>query len=95
MATFFLVAQEPVANKQQQDCRLIVQVTSAAEGGDNQALQQEAEAAMKEKFPSASTFDLISEQAAAGHAQTDPAPTTGSMNLESGAQLAWTLARTN
>jgi hypothetical protein len=94
MATFFLVAEEPVANKQQQDCRLIVHVTATAEGGDNQVLQQEAEAAMKKRFPAASTFDLISEQAATAYSQGDPAPTTGSMNLETG-QLAWTLARIN
>jgi hypothetical protein len=94
MATFYLVAQEPVANEQQQDCRLIVQVTGTAEGGDNQALQQEAEAAMKERFPAALTFDLISEQAATAYSQADPAPTTGSINVKSG-RVSWCLARTS
>jgi hypothetical protein len=94
MATLYLVAQEPVANEQQQDCRLIVQVNGTPEGGDNQALQQEAEAVMKERFPAALTFDLISEQAATAYSQADPAPTTGSTNLKSG-RVSWRLARTS
>ena len=94
MAKLFLVAQEPIANEQQQDCRLVVKVTSAAETGDAQALQQEAEAALKQKFPAASTFDLISERAATAYTEADPAPTTGSTKLKSG-QLSWSLVRTS
>ena len=49
MAAFYLLADETVQNQQQQDCRLIVEI-SAPDGADNQRLHKAAEIAIKEKY---------------------------------------------
>jgi len=45
MAAFYLLADETVQNQQQQDCRLIVEI-SAPDGADNQRLHKAAEIAV-------------------------------------------------
>jgi hypothetical protein len=48
MADSYLLAEEPIPNHQQQDCRLIVQL-NGPEGVDIQTLQMEGLNALKEK----------------------------------------------
>src|ERR1700719_3901411 len=57
MAAFYLLADETVQNQQQQDCRLIVEI-SAPDGADNQRLHKAAEIAIKEKFGTALTLKI-------------------------------------
>ncbi len=49
MAILYFLADEPVQNHAQQDCRLIVEV-HAPDGADIKWVHAEAEIAMKEKF---------------------------------------------
>jgi len=73
MAAFYLLADETVQNQQQQDCRLIVEI-SAPDGADNQRLHKAAEIAIKEKFGTALTLKPITKQAASHYLEVDPVP---------------------
>jgi hypothetical protein len=91
MTKLFLLANEPVPNHQQQDCRLVVEVRSSVET-DNVSLQKVAEVEIKKNFDKALTFQPISERAAAEYLNFDPANTTGQLEL-SNASLIWHLPR--
>jgi hypothetical protein len=93
MADSYLLAEEPIPNHQQQDCRLIVQL-NGPEGVDIQTLQMEALNALKEKYGKSLTLGPITEEAAEGYLRSDPGPDTGSMDLDSGI-LLWHLTRIN
>jgi hypothetical protein len=47
MAAFYLLAEETIQNSQQQDCRLILEI-SAPDGADHEVLHKAAEIATKE-----------------------------------------------
>jgi hypothetical protein len=89
MTTFFLLANESVPNQQQQDCRLIVQVSTLSDD-DNVALHKTAEVEVKKAFDKALSFNPISSAAAAEYLQADPGSTQGSIDLPSGS-LSWHL----
>jgi hypothetical protein len=93
MATSYLLAEEPISNHQQQDCRLIAQL-EAPQDADIEALQIEAQNALKEQFGRNLTLKPITEQAARQYLQSDPGPDVGSISLDSGS-LLWHLARIN
>jgi hypothetical protein len=63
VAILYFLADEPVQNHQQQDCRLIVEV-HAPDGADIQWVHAEAEIAMKEKFGEGFALKPTTEQAA-------------------------------
>ena len=93
MATSYLLAEEPVSNHQQQDCRLIAQL-DAPQDAEIEALQMEAQNALKEKYGKHLTLTPITKDAAEGYLRSDPGPDMGSINLDSGT-LLWQLARIN
>jgi hypothetical protein len=80
MAAFYLLAEETVQNSQQQDCRLILEI-SAPDGADHQALHKAAEIATKEQFAQVLTLKPITKRAASQYLQVDPAPDHGRLNL--------------
>ena len=93
MAAFYLLADETVQNQQQQDCRLIVEI-SAPDGADNQRLHKAAEIAIKEKFGTALTLKPITKQAASHYLEVDPVPDHVALNLTTdNVPLIWHLAR--
>jgi hypothetical protein len=91
MTKLFLLANEPVPNQQQQDCRLVIEVRSPIDT-DNVSLQKAAEVEIKNDFDQALTFQPISETAAAEYLNTDPNNTNGELEL-SNATLTWHLPR--
>ena len=80
MAILYFLADEPVQNHQQQDCRLIVEV-HAPDGADIKWVHAEAEIAMKEKFGEAFALKPTTEQAASKYLEEDPGTTHGALNL--------------
>jgi hypothetical protein len=82
MATFYLLANHPVQNHQQQDCRLIVQVNPPS-GSYSKGLHREAESVIKEKYGQGLTLDPISQEEALQYAQSDPGLTQIPFNLKS------------
>jgi hypothetical protein len=91
MTKLFLLANEPVPNHQQQDCRLVIEMNSPVEA-DNVSLQKAAEVKIKKNFDQPLTFQPISEKAAAEYLSSDPANNTGQLELEN-ARLIWHLPR--
>ncbi len=91
MTTFFLLANESIPNQQQQDCRLIVEVSTLLDE-DNVALQKKAEDEIRKEFDSSLSFNPISRAAAVEYLQTDEGSTTGSIDISSGI-LSWHLPR--
>jgi hypothetical protein len=75
VAILYFLADEPVQNDQQQDCRLILEV-HASDGADIQWVHAEAEIAMKEKFGEGFALKPTSEQAASKYLEADPGATT-------------------
>ena len=92
MATFYLMAEEPVRNRQQQGCRLIAEI-QAPEGADAQALQSAAQGLLKEKYGEALSFKPISEKEVLTYLQSDSRAFRGWTHLDPGV-LHWYLART-
>jgi hypothetical protein len=93
MAILYFLADEPVQNHQQQDCRLIVEV-HAPDGADIKWVHAEAEIAMKEKFGEGFALKPTTEQAASKYLEADPgAPTHGALNLATDVPLFYHLAR--
>jgi hypothetical protein len=93
MATSYLLAEEPISNRRLQDCRLIAQL-EAPQDADIEALQIEAQNALKEKYGKSLTLKPITEEAAEGYLRSDPGPDKDSLKLDSGT-LLWHLARIN
>jgi hypothetical protein len=92
MAILYFLADGPVQNDQQQDCRLIVEV-HASDGADVQWVHAEAEIAMKEKFGERFALKPTSEQAASKYLEADPGATHGALNLVTDVPLFYHLAR--
>src|SRR5258708_27544049 len=80
MAILYFLADEPVQNHAQQDCRLIVEV-HAPDGADIKWVHAEAEIAMKEKFGEGFALKPTTEQAASKYLEVDPGATHGALNL--------------
>jgi hypothetical protein len=92
MAILYFLADEPVQNHQQQDCRLIIEV-HAPDGVDIKWVHAEAEIAMKEKFGEGFALKPTTEQAAAKYLDADPGLTHGTLDLATGIPLFYHLAR--
>jgi hypothetical protein len=93
MAIFYLLAETPVLNHQQQDCRLIAQVI-APDGTEIQALHLAAQKGLKDKFGRSMTFKPITEYEFRQCFESDPGRSSGSFNLNPGV-LLWHLVRMN
>lgn len=91
MATIYLMAEEPVPDRQQQDCRLIVRA-EAPQGTPGPDLLGAVENAVREKFQSGLTLKETTEQAAQQYVESDPTADTGSFELNPGS-LEWHLVR--
>ncbi|HYY26824.1 MAG TPA: hypothetical protein VE860_02720 [Chthoniobacterales bacterium] len=91
MTKLFLLANQPVPNQQQQDCRLVIEIRSPVQT-DNASLQKAAEVEIKKNFDQALTFQPISEKAAVEYLSSDPTNTNGQLELND-ATLIWHLPR--
>ena len=92
MAILYFLADEPVQNHAQQDCRLIVEV-HAPDGADIKWIQAEAEIAMKEKLSEGEIrLKPTTEQAASKYLDADPGATHGALNLATDIPLFYHLA---
>jgi len=93
VAILYFLADEPVQNHQQQDCRLIVEV-HAPDGADIKWVHAEAEIAMKEKLSEGEIrLKPTTEQAASKYLDADPGATHGALNLATDVPLFYHLAR--
>jgi hypothetical protein len=98
MATLYLLADEPVKNKQQQDCHLVA-IIYAPDGSDSGALRKEAENKIKEevdkKFALGEKFALrfTDKNTASEYLRADPGHAKGSLNLPSTVPVIWHIAR--
>jgi hypothetical protein len=92
MAILYFLAEEPVQNYQQQDCRLIVEV-HAPDDADVKWVHAEAEIAMKEKFGEGFMLKPTTEQAASKYLEADPGATHGALNLAADVPLFYHLGR--
>jgi hypothetical protein len=92
MATSYLMAEEPVPNRQQQGCRLIAEI-QVPEGADSQSLESAAQGILKEKYGEALTFRSVSENAVLNYLQSDSGTFRDWRHLDSGI-LYWYLTRT-
>jgi hypothetical protein len=84
------LAEEPIQNRQQQDCCLIVEV-HAPDRVDDQWVQQAAENAIEEEFRKALTLWSANEDEALQYLRPDPGATGGLLDLRSGVPLVWHL----
>ena len=92
LATLYLLAEEPVQNRQQQDCCLIVEV-HAPDGADIQWVHAEAEIAIKQELGEGIVLKPTTEQAASKYLEADPGATHGALELATGVPLFYHLAR--
>jgi hypothetical protein len=90
MAVRYFLAEEPIQNRQQQDCALIVEV-HAPDRVDDQWVQQAAENAVEEEFGKALTLWSADEDEAFKYLRPDPGATHGSLDLGSDVPLVWHL----
>ena len=88
MAILYFLAEEPIPNRQQQDCCLIVEVY-APDRVDDQWVQQAAENAIEEEFGKALTLWSANEDEAFQYLR--PGATRGLLDLRSGVPLVWHL----
>ena len=90
MAVLYFLAEEPIQNRQQQDCCLIVEVY-APDRVDDQWVQQEVKNAIEEEFGKALTLWPANEDEAFQYLRRDPGATRGLLDLRSGIPLVWHL----
>ena len=90
VAVLYFLAEEPIQNRQQQDCCLIVEVY-APDRVDDQWVQQAAENAIEEEFGKALTLWSVNEDEALQYLRLDPGATRGLLDLRSGVPLVWHL----
>ena len=91
LATLYLLAEEPVQNRQQQDCCLIVEV-HAPDGADIQWVHAEAEIAIKQELGEEIVLKPTTEQAASKYLEADPGASHGALNLVTDVPLFYHLA---
>jgi hypothetical protein len=92
MAILYFLADEPVQNHQQQDCRLIVEV-HVPDGADIQWVHAEAEIAIKQELGEEIALKPTTEQAASKYLEADPGATHGALSLATDVPLFYHLAR--
>ena len=90
MAVLYFLAEEPIQNRQQQDCCLIVEVY-APDRVDDQWVQQTAENAIEKEFGKALTLWSANEDEALQYLRPDPGTTRGLLDLGSDVPLVWHL----
>ena len=90
MAVLYFLAEEPIQNRQQQDCCLIVEVY-APDRVDDQWVQQAAENAIEKEFGKALTLWSANEDEALQYLRPDPGITRGLLDLGSDVSLVWHL----
>jgi hypothetical protein len=90
VAILYFLAEEPIQNRQQQDCCLIVEV-HAPDRVDDQWVQQAAENAIEEEFGKALTLWSANEDEALQYLRPDPGVTRGLLDLGSDVPLVWHL----
>ncbi len=90
MAILYFLAEEPIQNRHQQDCCLIVEA-HAPDRVDDQWVQQVAENAIEEEFGKALTLWSANEDKALQYLRPDPGATRGLLDLANGVPLVWHL----
>jgi hypothetical protein len=90
VAILYFLAEEPIQNREQQDCCLIVEV-HVPDRVDDQRVQQAAENAIEEEFGKALTLLSANEDEALRYLRPDPDATRGLLDLRSGVPLVWHL----
>jgi hypothetical protein len=90
VAVLYFLAEEPIQNRQQQDCCLIVEVY-APDRVDDQWVQQAAENAIEKEFGKALTLWSANEDEALQYLRPDPGITRGLLDLGSDVSLVWHL----
>ena len=90
VAILYFLAEEPIQNREQQDCCLIVEV-HVPDRVDDQWVQQAAENAIEEEFGKALTLWSANEDEALRYLRPDPGATRGLLDLASGVPLVWHL----
>ena len=88
VAILYFLAEEPIQNRQQQDCCLIVEV-HIPDRVDDQWVQQAAENAIEEEFGKALTLWSANENEALQYLR--PGATSGLLDLGNDVPLVWHL----
>src|SRR5258705_2223219 len=89
-AVCYFLAEEPIQNREQQDCCLIVEV-HVPDRVDDRWVQQAAENAIEEEFGKALTLWSANEDEALQYLRPDPGTTRGLLDLANGVPLVWHL----
>jgi hypothetical protein len=92
MAILYFLAEEPIQNREQQDCCLIVEVY-APDRADDQWVQQAVENEIDEQFGKRLTLWSINEDEALHYLEAMPDATHGALQLATGVALFYHLAR--
>ena len=90
VAILYFLAEEPIQNRERQDCCLIVEVYPT-DRVDDQWVQQAAENAIEEEFGKALTLWSANEDEALQYLRPDPGVTRGMLDLASDVPLVWYL----
>jgi hypothetical protein len=92
VAVLYFLAEEPIQDREQQDCCLIVEV-HIPDRVDDQWIQPAAENAIEDAFGKRLTLWSTNEDEASQHLQAAPDATHGYLELGAGAPLFWHLLR--
>jgi hypothetical protein len=90
VAILYFLAEEPIQDREQQDCCLIVEV-HVPDRVDDRWVQQAAENAIEEEFGKALTLWSANEDEALQYLRPDPGAIRGLLDLPSGVPLVWHL----
>ena|GEM_PF-2673459 len=90
VAILYFLAEEPIQDREQLDCCLIVEV-HVPDRVDDQWVRQAAENAIEEEFGKALTLWPANEDEAFQYLRRDPGATRGLLDLRSGIPLVWHL----
>jgi hypothetical protein len=90
VAILYFLAEEPIQDREQQHCCLIVEV-HVPDRVDDHWVQQAAENAIEEEFGKALTLWSVNEDEALQYLRLDPGATRGLLDLRSGVPLVWHL----
>jgi hypothetical protein len=92
VAILYFLAEEPIQNRQQQNCCLIVEV-HAPDRVDDQWVQQAAENAIEGEFGKALKLWSANEDETLEYLEVDPGAITGVLNLSDNVTVIWYLVR--
>ena len=93
VAILYFLAEEPIHDREQQDCCLIVEV-HVPDRFDDHWVQQAAENAIEEEFGKRFTLRYIKEDEALQYLEAMPDATHGALQLATGVALFYHLAQT-